>query len=446
MSAESITSSRFRFSRCFGVLFACLLMAVSAMPTAAYAQCEQAPNASNNLSDLASDIRAKILDFINQEMDFIDEDLTNTATYEMLLRLYEFDTNIRAGLSSWWQNDFLPALMDMTKQLSAAPMDQSRQLGSLVDAELLNEGIAAKQHAQVEARRRYVPNELTCQVDSMMRPNAGCGGLPAGCGPSKVERMANAMTMGYAKEDMVRRNNAIGTTADKGQAVELNKLWSDFCTTYYDPARGNQGCGTLPAAPAITRQKHLSLPEILWGDKLTYDMSVAENRKIFIDVQRFMLSPTSMDPIPEQALNTAQGREQMLYRRSRNARLNTVYNVVGQMLSERASGSEINTSALRLAGGVPAANTYTGPNGVSYRELMEALTKDRFHNPEYIVRMVNAPEEIVREQGSINALKLQQMGDIYRRMEEMVVMEASVFAAELDFKKPGEGREGEPDE
>lgn len=440
MSAKATMPSRF-----YSMVFACMLaLGVFAMPAPAQAQCEQASNASSNLGQLASDIRDKILDFINQEMDFIDEDLTNTATYEMLLRLYEFDTNIRAGLSSWWQNDFLPALMDMTKQLSAAPMDQSRQLGSLVDAELLNEGIMAKRDAQVEARRRYVPNELTCQVDSMMRVNAGC---PAtGCGPSKVERMATAMTSGYAQEDQLRRSNATGSTAERGEAAELNELWGDFCNTYYDPARGNQGCGTLPAAPAITRQRHLSLPEILWGDKLTYDMSVAENRKVFIDVQRYMLSPTSMDPIPQSVLATPQGREQMLYRRSRNARLNTVYNVVGQMLSERASGSEIDPSALRLAGGVPAADAYTGAGGASYRELMEALTKDRFHNPEYIVRMVNAPEEIVREQGSINALKLQQMGDIYRRMEEMVVMEASVFAAELDYRKPTEGREGETKE
>jgi hypothetical protein len=51
--------------------------------------------------------------------------------------------------------------------------------------------------------------------------------------------------------------------------------------------------------------------------------------------------------------------------------------------------------------------------------------------------MVNAPEEVVREQGAINALKMQQMNDLYKRLEEMVFMEAATFAEELDGAIPG---------
>jgi len=54
------------------------------------------------------------------------------------------------------------------------------------------------------------------------------------------------------------------------------------------------------------------------------------------------------------------------------------------------------------------------------------------------VRIVSNPEQVVREKGAVTALLMQQMNDLYKRMEEMVFMEASVYAGELDARVPAQ--------
>jgi hypothetical protein len=412
-------------------LFAAALFACLVVPGPARA-CENPASAQNNMNLLFQHLIDTLNDYITQEKSLIDEKITETATYEMMLRLWEFDTNIRTGLSRLWQDKWLPAMMDMTKQLSAIQIDQSRMVGSLMDAELVNENIQLKQQKQIEAFRRYQPNETVCQMDSLMRNDAANCDPAEGCGPTMAQRMATAMTAGYAKEDTERRGNYVGTPGEFGTARYQQYMWDEYVTYWCDPAAGNQGC-TAPGTPGY-QGKHVDLPGLLWGDKQTIDMSVPNNRLMVKAVQRYFISPLVPDPVPPGAVNTPQGQQALLDRRSTEARYNAVFNVVSRMISERSSGSKIDTSSVRTAAGLPAANA---SSDASYREIMEALTRDRFHSPEYIVRMVNAPEEVVREQGAINALKMQQMNDLYKRLEEMVFMEAATFAEELDGAIPG---------
>ncbi len=424
---------------------AALMMFCGVCPEKAQA-CEDPASAESNMIDLAQWITNELTNYITQEESLIDEKLTQEATYEMEKRLWEFDTNIRDGLSSLWQNKWLPAMMDMTRQLAAVRVDNARTMGSLGDAETMNENLNLKQKEQVDAFRRYQPNEMVCQVDSLMRANTDCNSLGSGgkgCGPEKAARMARAMTGGYEKEDELHRANYAGTPAAAGKAADQLSEWQEYTQYWCDPARGDQGCTTAGTLPG----QNVDLGGLLWGDTQTLDTSKPDVRRRIEAVQRYLISPKTPDPVPASAVDSPSGQGELLERRSMDARYNAIYNVVAQMISERSTGTEVDTSSLRLAAGLPAnavADSGTMPHGASYRELMESLTRDRFLNPEYIVRMVNAPEEVVREQGAINALKMQQMNDIYKRMEEMVFMEASVYAEELDHNKPPRGLEGQP--
>ena len=434
------------------LLFACLLW-----PAPAHAQiCESPTTANNDIENLASDIVNDLNDYLTQERSLIDEKLTNTATYEMSNRLWEFDTNIRMGLSALWQNRWLPAMMDMTKQLSAIQVDQQRTLASFADAESLNENMDLKQERQIEAFRRYQPNELVCQVDSLMRTDdpANCP-VAEGCGPSKAYRQARAMSAGYAKEDTLRRGNynVAGNTSVNGTAAQQKETWQEYLDFWCDGNAGDQGCpqpanvatnpnGSTGSVPMLG--KHIDLANLLWGDKQTIDMANADNRRIVTAVQRFLVSPAAPDPVPASAVDTPQGQDALLHRRSMDARYNTIFNALSQMISERSSGSKINTQNVRAAAGLPNPDITVPAEGASYREIMEALTRDRFHSPEYIARMVNTPEEVVREQGAINALKMQQMNDLYKRLEEMVFMEAATYSEELDHKRPNREMQSAP--
>ena len=406
------------------VVFGCLL----AMPAShAYAQCETAPNASNEFNDLADDIVDELNNFIEQEENFITELVTHRAKYEMINRLYEFDTTIRAGLSNWWQNDLLPTMKLQSQQLSTDQVDQSKTLGALLDAQSENEALNDINQQEVESKRRYEPNESSCTIDSMAAPAGGGGG-----GATKAAALSKAMAKGLAQDDEPRRTNAKGSPSEFGQGAEQQWAWTQFKTKFCDPALGHQGCTT--AGDPVMAGMHANLPKLLWGNKQTIDMKDAKNREIVEAAERYYINPQAADPVPDKAVKSSTGQEILLERRANSARINSIYNVIASMIGERVGGSGVDTNDIRKAAGI--IPTDPGPADASYRELMQAMSVDRYHDPDYIVRMVNYPEQTVRELGSINAIKMQQMNDIYKRQEELMFMEAASYANVLDGDKP----------
>jgi hypothetical protein len=400
---------------------AVILTLVLFMPVQALAQCELAVTANAQMQLLATADTSNINKYIRQEENFIKQDLTHTATYEILSRLEEFDVNIRGWLSDWWQNRLLPSMKEMTKQMSVAQVDQTRQIGSMTDAQLLNEAKKKKNEKQEEAHRRYAPSELSCHTDTN------------GPGQTKAYQMSRALTRGLALDNSKLQSNAKGSASATGRAAEMKTQWDEYVVKFCDNTKGDLGCtvpGTMPG-------KHKDVPGLLWGDKQSIDMSVEDNRIMVRAALRYLIYPASADTIPPGAVDSGGGHQAILTRHADLARTNSIYNVVGQMISERVSIPQDSLSSffrkLRKLAGTPDPIISDNP---SYSELRQAMTKDRFSDPAYIVRMVNSPEQVIREQGSINAIRLQLMNDLYRRNEEMLFMEAAAYSRDLDHQKP----------
>lgn len=403
-------------SRKIGAAVAAALLFMA--PSPAFAPCENAVTATSQFNTLVRDIASDLNDFIEQESNFIDDKISDTAMNEVSERLEEFDENFRAGMSEWWKDHFLPALQDMTAQLHAANIDQSMAFGKMMDGQMMNEFSQEMQLQQVEAQRRYMPNETTCQVDTV------------GPGMLKAQRMSRAMTRALTVQTQPVRMNGEGSISEGGSGDYIANAWGEYTSMFCDPDKGGMGCGSTPGTHPGA---HTDIPTLLWGDKQTIDATDAENEQIINAALRYLISPVAPDPISESVVNTPQGREALLQRRAQAGRVNTVYMVMSQMIAERIGGSGVDTSDVRTAAGLPPADASTD---ASYREIVNAVNKDRFHNPEYVVRIVSNPEQVVREQGAVTALLMQQMNDLYKRMEEMVFMEASIYAGELDGRIP----------
>jgi hypothetical protein len=103
------------------------------------------------------------------------------------------------------------------------------------------------------------------------------------------------------------------------------------------------------------------------------------------------------------------------------------------MAGERIGGTGVDTSTVRQKSGTQTADASTD---ASYREIATAATRDRFTDPEYLFLVANYPEAIVREQGAINAIRLQQLSDLYKRTEELVFVEAAMLGSLLDQNVP----------
>jgi hypothetical protein len=409
-----------RVRRCRAVFALALMLSLPVVLSSgtAFAQCENSFTATSTYNQMAQDIASDLNDFIEQEENFIEDKITNTAKHEVIERLDEFDRNIRNGLSTWWREHFEPALKEMTTQLHASKIHQTQALTSLVDARLQNEHMQDLQRREIQAMRRFAANELTCQIDSVAQ------------GQTKAVRMGRAAARAMATDSQPRRMNAAGSESVRGPGAEQRERWEEYTSRFCDPEKGGQGCAGTAGDLA---GRHVDLPRLLWADKLTLDMTSPDNKVVVDAVIKYMLSPQSVKPIPEEMVSSPPGQQALLEQRTLTARHNVLYNAVAMMIGQRMGGSGVNTQDMRVAAGLPPMGESMD---ASYAEIMHAVTKDRFHNPEYIVRLVQNPEQVVREQGAVGAVRLQQLNDFYKRTEEMVFLEATAYAAQLDKRVP----------
>jgi hypothetical protein len=123
-------------------------------------------------------------------------------------------------------------------------------------------------------------------------------------------------------------------------------------------------------------------------------MSNPDNQLMVKAAMRYLVRPLSEDPIMPGAMQSIPGQQALLARRAEAARINTIYNVLGQLVSERIGGSGVNVQSMRISAGIPPADASTD---ASYREIQQSQTKDHYLNPQYTVHASGTPDQVVRE-------------------------------------------------
>lgn len=388
-------------------------------PAPAQAQCENPGTATAAINALVVADNLHIGQYLTQELNFTNHDLQQTATTEVLDRFKQFNDNILGWLNDWWGARLLPAMKDMSKQLGTSEIDQSRAVGAMVDAQIQSETTAQVQGMAIDAQRETTPSETACQIDTL------------GVGQSKGYRVARAAAGAIAREATgATVSNRQGSSGARGRGAQMSVMYDDYKTEFCDPASGDQGC----AAAGTMAGMNNDLPALLWGEKQTIDLSSPSGKKAVEAATRNIAGPFADEPLPKAAEGSYQVNEAILQRRAKAARMNTIYNTLGQMVGERIGGTGVNTQDIRGAAGTQATNASTD---ASYREIAEAATRARFSDPEYLFRMVNYPATVVREQGAVNALRLQQLSDLFKRTEEMMWIESAVLGTMLDARVPG---------
>ncbi len=121
--------------------------------------------------------------------------------------------------------------------------------------------------------------------------------------------------------------------------------------------------------------------------------------------------------------------------------MKTAYNVMGRMIGQRTGGKVQPQATAVRADSLNTTGAGSDPSLVSsnpsYKELMDAMTRDRHRQPDYLIKLVDDPASILREQGNIKALQLQQMNEIFKRNEELLALTAAELAHDLDKETAG---------
>lgn len=398
-----------------GLALAALLLALVAMPRDGHAQCENPGIATVATQALAAAQTLNINQYLQQEVNFTTYKLNQTATKEVMDRFEQFRVNMLDALNKYAET-ILPPMRDQAKQTSVIDVDQTRAIGPMIDSQIMTETINRKNVMENEVSMEFEPAVSSCVLDNIATQQL------------KGARIARAVAGGIGRESDKIRAVQKGSTGARGPLATNAKLAAEQLTKYCDPDRGDQGCKTK--GPLAGRNNDFG--ELVWGEKQTIDAGDSESIEVTRAVVNNLVNPYTPAPIRPDMVLSAGGKEAMMHRRANRARLNTVYNAVGQMIGERMGGTGANTQDLRVAAGVPQEKTSTDS---SYREISEAITRDRFSDPEYLFNIANAPATLVRELGAINAVRMTQLSDIYKRTEELVWMEGALLGDMLDDRR-----------
>ncbi len=405
----------------FIILIIFIALLTSLYPKDSYAgsnSCELNVAANLFMGKLAVQATKDLRLFSMQEQNFYTKGIS-TISYMIRKRLKEFEKNTLFWFGDWWDTKMAPSLKDITQQASTAIIDQDLIIGKMADGQTMNDEIIERQLRQAESQKRYQPSELACQADSM------------GPGQTRAYHVSKALNNSISIEDTKRRGNEKGSPSARGRVTETAHFWKEYIEYFCDKDNGDLGCAE-DIDPTLKGQ-HKDITNLLWGDKQTLDLSNEDDERRVKATMRYLIYPETADPIVLSAVQSDSAITEVLTRRSEMARANVVYHVIGQIMSERTGGSKVNTQEIRTAANIDPEKT---SSNASYRELQEIMNRDRFLDPDYILNMSDSPENVMREQVTIGASRLQLMNDIFRRQEELLLLTATDYSHSLDAQRP----------
>lgn len=357
------------------------------------------------------------------------KDHSGPALDKLVEEMFKSIDRVEERLIEWWQVmwylDMRPALQDMAGQLGGVVnADQARAMASVNDAQDQTVTQSEHQKAELADRQQLQTSDLMCTAST----NVAGGG-------NRAVVLARAVREARERERTGRSLNKQGVPGDDGVAESVNSKWKDYLAATCNPDAngGNAGCATPGRYPDadinVARDFYNELTIDVKSDpaRLTALESMTEN----------LVGPVMANPIPPAALNSPAGREALLMRRAYYARKDAAHAVPNYITSARMPGGRNGTwlKAMRNGSGlVPQSSLSDNP---SYREIMHAMTIDRFYNGTYGLDILDEPSNVRREKLVQSTLYLMQLRDYYELLERMALVLAVQLSAMSDERATG---------
>lgn len=319
------------------------------------------------------------------------------------------------GLEDWWTNPDTGAyqtLKQITAQMSAFIYAQTQIMAITLDGLSFSKLAKQKQKAEYGIRNAYVPNEYGCVVSSNMPALA------------KSYAVSSELTQSY--KDMLEKRLIDVTSTDVAsyQGKDISSRWDNYCEYFQDPDANNgvSGCKD-PNKKGEVLNGDIDIEGFLFRD--TIDLSKKENRMAARDILINLTKNKTQSKLSKNLANTLDGRNIILKQQHLMAIRNIATDVISQIIARRAPVKQASLSGkdsgaligeIRKNAGIPDEDIADNP---SYNEIMLALTKERFLDPTYYIKVQNSLSAIQQEQTTIDAYTNIQLNDIYKMREQI---------------------------
>lgn len=376
----------------------------------------------------------------------------------------EFDDDLEAFedwmVEQFFEGEVVPAMADMTTQMSAVAMQQMNIIGAFIDADIQMDTQRLFQQLQAEAHKDYRPSDDFCWFGTNVRSLANS------------ERKSHHNTAALSSSGLVRQIGKRDAGAAPSLEVDLRQRWAQFVDTYCDPKDNNWNRpsplpAVTPAAPPQLTGLEFACDHDgdvtggakgateAWRKNLDIDFSrlVDEPRTLDIDFTNATRTDDEEDilamsrnlfghrvltrDLSRLKLKSINGRKLYLALRSVAAKRSVAQHSFDSIVGLKAKGTG--------AGLIPVGQTrqYLGsivkelmPNGTqdfevyeligeepSYFSQLEIMSKKLYQNPDFYANLYDTPANVVRKQVAMQAIELMLDRAIYESQirKEMVV-------------------------
>ncbi|MFH1158404.1 MAG: hypothetical protein V1721_05915 [Pseudomonadota bacterium] len=391
-----------------GMSVPCLVLFLL-FPSGAFAQCEDvgAPNAS------ADTVDANQFAQINAMLAALQAVYTAEMAAAQVALFIEMDALLQP--QDWFWERWFHGWQDMTKQLSSSELDETRQLGSALDANNATNAALMVQMEQANAKKRYQPTDQACVFDTTARYM------------SQSSALRDAVSTGYSLDFSMIGNNQVGFPAQYGAASLHNVRWNVYQTLFCDMTSNNGFAGCPAATPATNA--HI-LPSMTLFARETIDMTDPNTQAAVTELIYNITGYAAPDPIMVSALSSITGLQQRQTNREYITQMDAVGALVYSVVADRVPGRTVPGVAgeapeirdMRTKMGIGLADSSLTP---SVRETRQAIV-EQLWDPGYYKELYDSPSTITQKEVYLKAYSLVMLYDIIAKQEKI----SNVYAIE----------------
>jgi hypothetical protein len=375
-------------------------------------QCDPAGTAATLVNQLIASLQMAIWKAAAELEDYMMNVIIPPVVQVFWLQVDSLEQDMIDWWKTMWYYNLKPSLQAMTRQLNIDLTQQTLTLQAAADATgELEINLALQKHA-IEDRSAISPGPQVCVAAT------------AASGYGRASNFSRAMRMAWENESVAQGLNEYGTAGAAGTLPSEAQRHNNFMNLFCDPdANGGQNNCTVTKSPAYAPFYNADVQATrLLFNKLTIDVNedkVVPGTQPGVTIETILnnlMGVPSADLFAPGTLKSTVGQQGFLARRSYLARYAAARTVPQMVAGWRMPGSKAGdwVKELRDAVGVPASEISDNP---SYKEIMHAVSVDRFNSGIYASNMITEENKIEMEKLTLDAFYLMQLRDYYELLE-----------------------------
>jgi len=318
---------------------------------------------------------------------------------------------------NWFWERWFYGLRDMTKQLASSELDETRQLGSALDANNVSNAALIIQMEQADAKKRYQPTDQACVFDTVARYM------------SQSSVLKNAISTGYSLDFSMIGNNQVGFPAQYGPASLHNVRWNMYQTRFCDMTSNNGYAGCVALTPATN--EHI-MPSLTLFARETIDMTNINTRDAVTELIYNITGYVAPNTIMSSALNLLSSHA--LKQRQTNREYITQMDAVGALVYSVVADRVPGRTVPGIAGEAPEIRDMRMKMGIAFvdssltpsaREIRQAIV-EQLWDPGYYKELYDSPSTITQKEVYLKAYSLVMLYDVIAKQEKI----SNVYALE----------------